>query len=78
MGQGVDRYIEFNGRSQRIIEWSKECGIYPSRIIWRINKGWSIEDVLTRPVRKMPKRLPQSIRKFKQAMRENKKNKKKK
>jgi len=78
MGKGGGKYIEFDGRSQKIIEWSKEYGIDSSRIVWRMKKGWSIEDVLTKPVRKMPKRLPHSIRKQKVSMKLKRINKNKK
>lgn len=75
MSKGGGKYIEFNGKSQKIIEWSKEYGIDSSRIVWRMKKGWSIKDVLTKPVRRMPKRLPQSIRKQKLSMKIRRKNK---
>lgn len=78
MSKGGGKYIEFNGKSQKLIEWSKEYGIDSSRIVWRMKKGWSIKDVLTKPVRRMPKRLPQSIRKQKLSMKIRRKNKGKK
>lgn len=66
---GGGKLIEFNGIVQNVSKWSKEIGIDESRIRWRIKQGWEIKEVLTTPIRKMPKRLPQSIRKQKNTMR---------
>ena len=74
----MSRWIEFNGQKKNIVQWGEETGIDERQIHWRLKKGWSIEDALTRPVRKMPRRLPQSIRKQKRTMRELHKNKKRK
>lgn len=74
----MSRWIEFNGQTKKIGQWCDEYGIDQSRVHWRLKKGWSIEDALTKPVRKMPRRLPQSIRKQKQSMRLKRKSKNRK
>lgn len=76
MGSRAGRFIEYEGRVQIIAQWSKEFGVPESRIRWRLKNGWSVKQSLTTPVRYMPKRLPQSIRKQKNAMRLKRKNKK--
>jgi hypothetical protein len=46
------RLFEFNGSAHTVSEWSKITGISRD-IIWnRIKRGWSIDRVLTQPVRK--------------------------
>lgn len=44
--------IELNGEVHTISEWSEITGIGKTTIKERINMGWPIEDVLTKPVRK--------------------------
>lgn len=45
--------VEFNGESHTISEWSDITGIPYQTLYKRINNfGWSIEDCLTREVRK--------------------------
>ncbi len=45
--------VEFNGRSQNITQWASELGFTP-RVLWNriFARKWSIEDSLTRPLRK--------------------------
>lgn len=74
----MSRLIEFDGQVKKITKWCDEYGIDQSRVHWRLKKGWSIKDALTKPVRRMPKRLPQSIRKQKQTMRVKRKQKNRK
>ena len=46
----VNRYIEFNGETHTMAEWSRIKGINYSTLSSRINKkGWSIERALTTP-----------------------------
>ena len=66
---GGGRLIEFEGRVKNVSQWGEEFGIDESRIRWRIKQGWAIKEILTKPLRKMPRRLPQSIRKQKNTMR---------
>jgi hypothetical protein len=50
------RWIEFNGQTKTIGEWSSEIGINRQTIQMRLDKyNWSIERALTTPVRKRTK-----------------------
>lgn len=42
--------ITFNGRCLTIKEWTRVTGLKDTTIHERLKKGWSVEDVLTRPV----------------------------
>ena len=42
-----NRFIEFNGKTQTIHQWSVELGIHHQTLTTRINRGWSIERALT-------------------------------
>jgi hypothetical protein len=46
-----DTLITFDGVEQPISEHALDYGIPASRIIMRLNAGWSIEHAITRPVR---------------------------
>jgi hypothetical protein len=44
------RYLEYNGETKTIAEWSDELGINYNTLYSRITtKGWSIEKALTTP-----------------------------
>jgi len=45
----------FNGKTQNITQWGKETGILQSTLFSRYYSGWSIERILTTPVRKRNK-----------------------
>lgn len=45
-----DIYIEYNGESRSIPEWSLYTGIEPRTIAWRYDAKWSPEDILTTPI----------------------------
>jgi hypothetical protein len=47
-----NRVIEFEGRSQTLVQWGEEAGIKPNLISLRLKAGWSLADALFRPVRK--------------------------
>jgi hypothetical protein len=49
--------IEYLGKSQTIVEWSKETGISICALKHRIDRGWSVEDMLTKESTSCP-RLP--------------------
>ena len=50
--KSTSRIFEYNGSSHTVSEWSKISGISRD-VIWnRIKRGWSIEKVLSQPVRK--------------------------
>lgn len=42
---------EYNGESHRVIEWSEIIGINAHCLLHRKYMGWSIEDILTTPLR---------------------------
>jgi len=48
-----NRRISFNDRTMTIAEWSRETGIRPFTISDRLGRGWSVEDALTKPPRRM-------------------------
>lgn len=47
-----NRYIEFNGKRLTICEWGKEIGGSSTTVLYRINKGWAVEEALLTPVGK--------------------------
>ncbi len=47
----ANRQITHNGQTKILIEWSRETGISPSLILYRLSAGWSVEDALTTPSR---------------------------
>lgn len=40
-------FVTYNGKTQLVIDWAKECGIKYTTLLWRLNNGWSIERALT-------------------------------
>lgn len=47
-------YLDFRGERKLLCEWAEELGLNYATIISRIHLyGWSVEDALTRPVRKL-------------------------
>lgn len=46
-----NHFVQFNGASHTISEWSEIVGIKKTTIKERLNAGWPIEKVLTEPVR---------------------------
>lgn len=51
-----NRYVLANGAKRTASQWATVTGIGAATIISRLNKGWSPEDAVTRPVRKIRKR----------------------
>lgn len=47
-----NRFLTLNGRTHCIAKWADLTGITYHTIITRLDRGWSVHDVLTRPVRK--------------------------
>lgn len=45
------RFISYNGTSKTISQWAELFGIKYHVLIDRINKGWSVEEALTTPVK---------------------------
>lgn len=50
-------YIEYNNELHSIPDWSEITGIPAGTIRWRYHKGWSPEDILTKPVQKHTKKV---------------------
>jgi hypothetical protein len=44
------RFIEYNGISKTLTEWSTYMGIKVTTIAERINRGWTVEDAFNKPV----------------------------
>lgn len=44
-------WLTFNGQTLVVADWATLTGFSHHVIVWRYRRGWSIEDVLTRPVR---------------------------
>lgn len=51
-----NRLLRFNGRSMTMAMWADEIGCSQSCLLGRINRGWSVEDALTKSVRPMKRR----------------------
>lgn len=47
------RWVTFRGRTQTVALWSRELGISHANICQRLNRGWSDEDTLTKPISKV-------------------------
>lgn len=46
----TNRYITFNGETHTLKQWSEITGIHPKTISTRIDRGWTIEEALTKGV----------------------------
>ena len=44
-------YLTYNGKTMTITEWSREVGCTYNTILYRLLRGWDIEDVITKPIR---------------------------
>jgi len=53
----TNRFLTYQGRTQTMMEWSKELGIRAGRIRWRLEEGWSVEQVLETPNVNQPRLL---------------------
>ena len=51
LNKRTNHFVEFNGKTQTVQEWGEELGIKPNTLIYRLRRGWSVEDALTRPVK---------------------------
>lgn len=49
------RIITYRGKSNSIAGWSRETGIPYGTLFNRLTNGWSVKDVLTRPIQTKPK-----------------------
>lgn len=43
--------LKFDGRTQTLMQWSREVGIKFSTLYFRLSNGWSVRDLLTTPVK---------------------------
>lgn len=43
--------ITFGGRTLNMKEWARELGVYPAAIRYRVMRGWSAEEIITKPFR---------------------------
>ena len=46
--------IEYNGKSQALVDWADEIGINKPALQHRYNRGWSIERMMTEPLHEKP------------------------
>ena len=44
-----NRLLTFNGKTQTVAEWSRECGFKSNVITQRLARGWSVEKTLSTP-----------------------------
>jgi hypothetical protein len=42
-------YVDFNGKSQSVADWSREVGLERKTLEYRIRSGWEVERALTTP-----------------------------
>ncbi len=47
-----NRRLVFNGKDQTVSQWAREIGMADGTLTMRLNLGWSIEDALTKPIRR--------------------------
>ena len=50
-----NRWLSMGGETLCILDWSRLTGIGDRTIAARLDRGWSVEDALTKPVRPMNK-----------------------
>jgi len=55
------RLFTFNGKTQTLPEWAEEVGKPYGRLQLRLYRGWTIEQVLTRPLRKVNYRTEEEL-----------------
>ena len=48
-------WIEYNGKNRPLQDWAEIIGVKEGTIRWRLNKGWSLDRVLSNTVRKKEK-----------------------
>lgn len=46
-----NRILAFQGKEQTVTQWSEELGINRETIYYRLKSGWSVEDILLKPVK---------------------------
>ena len=51
LNKRTNRNIEYNGEIHPLTKWAKITGIHPKTISTRIDRGWSVEEALTKGVK---------------------------
>lgn len=46
-----NRFLTFQGKTQTVTQWSRECGFRENVLYQRLAKGWSVEKALSTPQR---------------------------
>jgi hypothetical protein len=49
--RSIDRLLTYDGRTQTIAQWARECSLPYEAFRRRIDKGWPIEKAMTTPIR---------------------------
>jgi hypothetical protein len=49
-----NRWITFHGKTMLMYEWAHELGMNPITLLYRLKKGWTLEEALTIPTIKRP------------------------
>ena len=44
-----NKFLTYNGKTQTVAEWSRECGLKSNVIAQRLHRGWSVEKTLSTP-----------------------------
>ena len=47
-----NHFLTYKNETKTIAGWSDETGIKPITILMRIRRGWTVEDALTKPIKK--------------------------
>jgi hypothetical protein len=57
-----NRPLTFQGRTMNLSQWAREIGIKPGALFYRLKRGASIEEALTRPLRQQGTLTPEERR----------------
>ena len=49
----VNHFVTLNGCTKTLAEWAEEYGIKQDTMYHRLNRGWSIEQAITTPIRRI-------------------------
>lgn len=47
------KILELNGESKTLAQWCRQTGLRSSSVLFRLQKGWSVKDALTKPSRSL-------------------------
>ena len=50
-----NRILEYKGQKKTITEWAKYCGLSYRNLYYRLNNGYTIEEAIEKPKRKLHK-----------------------